>query len=85
MLESKMKILLLVTTFNSLTQAVYTRLKDKGYRVSVTFSITHKQMLEEIEEFNPQLILCPFLKSYIPPNIYENYPTYIFHPAPIGD
>jgi len=80
-----MKILLLTTTFNSLTQAVYTKLKDKGYKVTVTFAITKKQMIEEIEAFNPQIILSPFLKSYIPKEIYENYSTYIFHPAPIGD
>jgi len=80
-----MKILLLTTTFNALTQAVYTRLKEKGHKVTVTFAITKEQMIEEIEAFNPQIILCPFLKSYIPKEIYENYSTYIFHPAPIGD
>jgi len=35
-----MKILLLVTAFNSQTQAVYTRLQDKGHEVSVCFAIT---------------------------------------------
>jgi len=42
-------------------------------------------MLEEIEAFEPELILCPFLKAYLPASIYENYPTYIFHPGPRGD
>ena len=80
-----MKLLLLVTTFNSLTQAIYTNLKDRGYQVDVTFAINPTQMLEEIEAVNPQIILCPFLKSYLPNEIYDNYPTFIFHPAPIGD
>ena len=80
-----MKILLLVTAFNSQSQAVYTRLQEKGDEVSVCFAISEVQMLEEIEDFGPELILCPFLKRYLPASIYENYPTYIFHPGPRGD
>ena len=80
-----MKILLLVTAFNSQTQAVYTRLQDRGDDVSVCFAISEVQMLEEIEDFVPELILCPFLKRYLPASIYESYPTYIFHPGPRGD
>jgi len=33
------KILLLVTTFNSLSQAVYVWLRDRGYDVGVVFAI----------------------------------------------
>ena len=80
-----MKTLLLVTAFNSLTQAVYTKLQDKGHKISVCFAISKAQMLEEIEAYKPKLILCPFLKAYLPHSVYENYPTFIFHPAPIGD
>jgi putative two-component system hydrogenase maturation factor HypX/HoxX len=80
-----MKILLLITAFNSQTQAVYTKLQDMGGVVSVCFAIRESQMLEEIEAFEPELILCPFLKAYVPASIYTLYPTYIFHPAPRGD
>jgi len=80
-----MKILLLVTAFNSQTQAVYTRLQDKGEVVCVCFAISEAQMLKEIEAFGPELILCPFLKAYLPQGIYNNYPTYIFHPGSRGD
>jgi len=80
-----MKILLLVTAFNTQTQAVYTRLQEKNHKVSVSFAISEAQMLEEIEAFAPELILCPFLKAYLPESIYENYPAYIFHPGPRGD
>lgn len=80
-----MKISLLVTAFNSLTQAVYTKLKDDGHELDVVFSIDEKQMIKEISAFEPELILAPFLKAFIPSKIYENYNTYIFHPGPIGD
>lgn len=80
-----MKISLLVTSFNSLAQAVYTRLKDMGNRLDIVFFINEKQIIKEISEFEPKLILAPFLKTFIPSEIYENYPTFIFHPGPIGD
>ena len=80
-----MKILLLCSTFNSLTQAIYTVLKDKNEKIVVAYAISEEQMLAEIEDFNPELILCPFLKRYLPKSIYEKYPSYILHPGPIGD
>lgn len=80
-----MKILLLCTAFNSQTQAVYSWLEDRGEELAVSYAIDEMQMLEEIEKFSPDLILCPFLKRYLPESIYAHYPTYIFHPGPIGD
>jgi len=80
-----MKILLLVTAFNSQSQAIYTRLQEKGHTVSITFAISEAQMLSEVTAFEPELILCPFLKNYLPAAVYDNYPTYIFHPGPRGD
>ncbi len=80
-----MKILLLTTTFNSLTQAVYTKLKDGYHDIGVVYAIDEAQMLKEIGDFEPELILCPYLKKYIPPTIYEKYSTFIFHPGPVGD
>ena len=80
-----MKILLLVTSFNSLSQAVYARLKDDGHKLGVVFAVSSSQVIEEVLAFEPNLILSPFLKSFIPDEIYEKYPTYIFHPGPIGD
>lgn len=80
-----MKILLLVTAFNSQTQAVYTKLKDSKHQVSVCFNRDEKETLKEIENFEPELIICPFLKSYLSSKIYDTYPVYIFHPGPRGD
>ncbi len=80
-----MKILLLVTAFNSLTQAVYVSLKDRGEEVAVAYAVTEEQMLQEVEAFAPDMILCPFLKRYLPPSIYDVYPAFIFHPGPRGD
>ncbi len=80
-----MKILLLCTSFNSLTQAIFTVLKDKDYKVSLAYAITKSQMKKEIKTFAPDIILSPFCKRYLPKSIYENYPVYILHPGPRGD
>jgi putative two-component system hydrogenase maturation factor HypX/HoxX len=80
-----MKILLLISAFNSLSQAIFTRLRDEGHQVVVTFFINTQQVIQEIENFEPEIIFCPFLKAFISQYIYEKYPTYIFHPGPIGD
>ena len=79
-----MKITLLVTSFNSLSQLTYTYLKDKDYFVDIVYSNSNTKM-EEINTFKPDIILCPFLKDFISKEIYEVYPTFIFHPGIKGD
>jgi len=76
-----MNILLLSDTYNSLTQAIHVSLKDKGYNPKILYTVD----IDKILLLNPKIILCPFLKSYLPKNIYTNYPAYVLHPGPIGD
>jgi len=78
------KITLLITSFNGLSQAVYVWLKDKNFVVDIVY-INSTTRDDEIKKFSPDIILCPFLKHYIPADIYENYPTFVFHPGIIGD
>jgi len=80
-----MKISLLITTFNSTSQLAYTYLKEQGHSVDVVYAINDAQMKEEIDAFSPDLILCPFLKKFVPATIYNNYPTFILHPGIRGD
>jgi len=39
-----MKLTLLITTYNSLSQAIHTALKDKGYKVDITYAINPTQI-----------------------------------------
>ncbi len=80
-----MRIVLLVSAFNSLSQAVFCLLEDLGHEVCVIHAVTPDQMAREIEVHNPEIILCPYLRRYIPPEVYTLRPTYIFHPGPRGD
>ena len=80
-----MKITLLISTFNSISQSYYTILKDKGYSIDIVYAINDTQMINEIDEFKPDIILCPYLKKFVPKEIYNIYDTYILHPGIIGD
>ena len=80
-----MKITLLVDSFNSLTQAVFVTLKDMGYSLDVVYAISSEQMIREIGEFNPDIILSPYLTKYIPKEIFDSYPTFVLHPGIPGD
>lgn len=80
-----MKITLLVTTFNSLSQMAYTKFQDLGHQVDVVYAIHDAQMIAEVEVFKPDIIVCPFLKKFVPKAIFITYPTFIVHPGIIGD
>jgi len=79
------RILLLVSSFNSLTQRVFCALKEQGFIVSVEYAISDKVMKEAVELFKPKLILCPYLMQKIPKSIWEKIPVIIIHPGPLGD
>lgn len=79
-----MTILLLISSFNSLSQRVYCELKELKHEVEVCLS-QQEDLQEEIDAINPDIIFCPYLKEYLPKSIYEAYPTFIVHPGIIGD
>ena len=80
-----MKITLLISTFNSLSQLAYTKLKALGHHIDVVYAINKEQMIKEVQEFNPDIVFCPFLKKFVPSEIFTLYPTFILHPGIIGD
>ncbi|MCQ8103878.1 enoyl-CoA hydratase-related protein [Methylomonas sp. SURF-2] len=81
-----MKILLISTAFSGLTQRFYTELTDAGYAVSVELHLGNDaQLLEGVQLFQPNLILCPFLTRRLSATIYQHYPCLIVHPGIKGD
>lgn len=80
-----MKILLIISSFNSLSQSVYCKLQELEHKVFIKFAISKELMIEAVQEINPDIIFCPFLKQFIPNEIFENYPTFVLHPGIIGD
>jgi putative two-component system protein, hydrogenase maturation factor HypX/HoxX len=80
-----MKILLIISSFNSLSQSVYCKLQELEHKVFIKFAISKELMIEAVQEINPDIVFCPFLKQYIPSEIFESYPTFVLHPGIIGD
>ena len=80
-----MRILLIATVFNSLSQRIYCELKEMSYMVSVQLSTSDSDMEEAVDTFSPDIIICPYLIRFIPSSIYEKIPTFIIHPGIRGD
>lgn len=82
--SSKMKILFLTTAHNSLSQRLYLSLADH-YTISIEYAISSAVMIEAVQIFEPDLIVCPFLTAKVPEEIYNSVMTLIIHPGPPGD
>ncbi|MCY1143000.1 enoyl-CoA hydratase-related protein [Actinoplanes sp. Pm04-4] len=80
-----MRILLLVTAFNGLSQRVWCALREAGHDVGVQLATGPAEMIEAVRATNPELILCPFLKHRVPAEIWQKWRTVIIHPGPVGD
>ena len=83
--EEFVRILLLVTAFNALSQRIYEQLKLQGHALSVVFAGQESEVRFAIDNFEPELILCPFLKQRIADDIWQKHLCIIIHPGIIGD
>ncbi len=80
-----MRILLLVSAFNGLSQRVWCALRDAGHEVGVLLAGSEREMIDGVRAAAPELILCPYLKDRVPAVVWQRFRTVILHPGPIGD
>ncbi|MCK9792914.1 enoyl-CoA hydratase-related protein [Isoptericola sp. 4D.3] len=83
-----MRILLLVSAFNGLTQRVWGHLADRGHDVGVELApafASPEELTARVEEIGPDLILAPFLKHRVPEDVWRRWTTVVVHPGPVGD
>lgn len=80
-----MKILLLSSSYNSLTQKAHVELQSLGHKVSVELAINEDVMFDAVHLFQPELILCPMLTQIIPKSLWQKTPCIIIHPGIKGD
>ncbi|MFI7689699.1 enoyl-CoA hydratase-related protein [Nonomuraea sp. NPDC049655] len=80
-----MRILLLCSSFNGLTQRAWLELRRAGHDVSVELAISERVMVEAAELVKPDLVICPFLKERVPEALWRGHRTVIIHPGPPGD
>ena len=80
-----MRILLLSSAYNSLTQQAHVELAARGHVVAVASGMRVAGMRAAVGRFRPDLILCPMLSQVIPKDIWERHPCLILHPGIVGD
>lgn len=80
-----MRILLISSAYNSLTQRAHVELVDAGHEVSIELAISQEHMISAVELFKPDLIIAPMLKKAIPKIIWSRYVCLIVHPGIVGD
>ncbi len=80
-----MRILLLCSAYNGLTQRAHTELVASGHEVSVELALDDEVMRQGISLYQPDLIICPFLRQRIPEDICRNHTCIIVHPGIKGD
>jgi putative two-component system hydrogenase maturation factor HypX/HoxX len=80
-----MRILLIASAYNSLTQRVHAELTDRGHEVSVELALRDEVMRDGIRRYDPDLVVAPMLTTAIPADIWSAVPCLIVHPGPVGD
>jgi putative two-component system protein, hydrogenase maturation factor HypX/HoxX len=80
-----MRILLLASAYNSLTQRVHAELGDCGHEVAVELALGDETMRGAVRRHGPDLVIAPMLTTAIPADIWSACPCFIVHPGPRGD
>ncbi|MBU6957927.1 hydrogenase maturation protein [Pseudomonas sp. CVAP len=82
-----LKIILLSSAFNGLTQRAWLDLRQSGHEPSVVLFTDEASVCRQIEESAADLVICPFLKDRVPQRLWSNpdRPVVIIHPGIVGD
>src|SRR5271169_5678593 len=80
-----MRILLVASAYNSLTQRVHAELADRWHEVSVELALGDEVLREAVRRHDPDLVIAPMLTTAIPADIWSARPCFIVHPGPRGD
>jgi putative two-component system hydrogenase maturation factor HypX/HoxX len=82
-----LKIIVLSSAFNGLTQRAWLELRQAGHSPSVVLFTNENTVCEQIENSGADLVICPFLKDRVPYALWSNpeRPVVIIHPGIVGD
>src|SRR5215831_6734082 len=80
-----MRILLLATSFNALTQRLHVELVEHGHDLSVELDVNDTCVADAVRVFRPDLVVAPFLRRAIPESVWRAVRCLIVHPGPVGD
>lgn len=68
-----------------MAQRAWVELDRLNHQVKVHIVSSEKNMIDAVNEFQPDLIIAPYLKTKIPEIIWKNYTCFIVHPGIVGD
>ncbi len=80
-----MRILLLCSAYNGLSQRTQVELETLGHDISVSLALSADTIRRNVLYFQPDLIICPFLKEKVPEDIWRRHTCLIVHPGIVGD
>ncbi|WP_328916888.1 MULTISPECIES: hydrogenase maturation protein [unclassified Streptomyces] len=80
-----MRILLVASAFNSLTQRVRAELRDRGHFAAVEVVRDEEAVRAAVDRHGPELVIAPMLKTAVPQDVWSRLTCLIVHPGPPGD
>ena len=80
-----MRILLIASAYNGLTQRAHVELDQLGHEVSITLALSAEEIRQAVTLFEPDLIICPFLREKVPDDVWQQHICIIIHPGIKGD
>ncbi|MFG2824998.1 enoyl-CoA hydratase-related protein [Kitasatospora sp. NPDC048365] len=80
-----MRILLVASAFNSLTQRVHGELRELRHTVEVHLAGEDEALREALRRFAPDLVVAPMLRTALPQDVWSSVTCLIVHPGPPGD
>jgi putative two-component system hydrogenase maturation factor HypX/HoxX len=80
-----LRITVLCTAFNGLSQRVWCELRERGHVLDLVAGADSEAMQAAVERFQPDLIVAPMLKSAIPETVWRRHVCLIVHPGIVGD
>src|SRR6202035_2466646 len=60
-------------------------LNDRGHEVSIALALSEEEIRKAVALFQPDLVICPFLKEKVPVDIYKKTLCIILHLGIKGD
>src|SRR5579875_3103199 len=83
--DKPLRILFLTSAHNSLSQRAYIALTELRHHVTVAVVDSSEVMESLVAQHQPDLIVCPMLKKFIPESVWRNHTCLVVHPGPHGD
>jgi putative two-component system protein, hydrogenase maturation factor HypX/HoxX len=80
-----LRILFVASAHNSLSQGALVALTELGHAVTVEVVDSSEAIEAAVARHEPELIVCPMLKTFIPEAVWAHHRCLIVHPGPKGD